>query len=41
VVAGQGGQVLVPTVREIMKEVDRAAGRIVIESIPGLLGEAE
>jgi 16S rRNA processing protein RimM len=37
VVAGHAGQVLVPTVREIMKTVDLAQARIVIHPIPGLL----
>ncbi|MCS5637620.1 MAG: ribosome maturation factor RimM [Myxococcota bacterium] len=38
VVAGAAGQVLVPTVRQIMKSVDLAQARIVIEPIPGLIG---
>jgi 16S rRNA processing protein RimM len=41
VVAGARGQVLVPTAREIMKHVDLAEKRIVIEVIPGLLGEED
>ncbi|MDE0885904.1 MAG: ribosome maturation factor RimM [Myxococcota bacterium] len=41
VVVGERGQVLVPTARAIMKEVNRAEGRIVIDAIPGLLGEEE
>lgn len=41
VVDGERGQVLVPTVREIMKRVDRAEGRIVIDPIPGLLEEGD
>ena len=32
-----GRQVLVPTAREIMTEVDREARRIVIDAIPGLV----
>ena len=39
VVAGARGQVLVPTAREIMKHVDLAERRIVIEVLPGLLDE--
>jgi 16S rRNA processing protein RimM len=31
--------ILIPTAREIMKTVDLEAGRIVIDAIPGLLGE--
>jgi len=38
VVDGPEGQVLVPTVRQIMKHVDLGQARIVIEAIPGLLG---
>lgn len=34
---GPGGQVLIPTVREIMTRVDRAARRIVVDAIPGLI----
>ena len=41
VVMGERGQVLVPTVREIMKRVYRSEGRIVIDPIPGLLDEDE
>jgi 16S rRNA processing protein RimM len=41
VVIGERGQVLVPTARAIMKEVHRTEGRIVIDAIPGLLGEEE
>jgi len=41
VVAGARGQVLVPTAREIMKHVDLAERRIVIEVLPGLLGEED
>ncbi len=41
VVIGERGQVLIPTVREIMKRVDRSQGRIVIDPIPGLLNEEE
>jgi 16S rRNA processing protein RimM len=37
VVRESGDQVLVPTAREIMLRVDVAAGRIVIDAIPGLL----
>jgi len=32
-------QVLIPTAREIMLEVDRAGRRIVVDAIPGLLEE--
>lgn len=38
VVVGEGGQVLIPTAREIMKRVDLAETRIVVDLIPGLLG---
>jgi 16S rRNA processing protein RimM len=41
VVAGARGQVLVPTAREIMKHVDLAERRIVIEVLPGLLDEED
>jgi 16S rRNA processing protein RimM len=41
VVMGERGQVLVPTAREIMKRVDLGDARIVIDPVPGLLGDAE
>ena len=38
VVEGQDGQIrLIPTARDVMKEVDVRAGRIVVEDLPGLL----
>lgn len=37
VVQGEKGEVLVPAVDEIVKEVDVAGGRIVVEAVPGLL----
>jgi 16S rRNA processing protein RimM len=39
--AADGGQVLVPTAREIMTEVDREARRIRIAPVPGLLGPVD
>ena len=42
VVLGALGEVLIPAVRHVVKRVDVAAGRILVELIPGLLpGEAE
>lgn len=35
--AADGGEHLIPCVREIMREVDLQAGRIVIDALPGLL----
>jgi 16S rRNA processing protein RimM len=37
VVEGEGGRrCLVPTARDLMREVDVEAGRIVVEELPGL-----
>jgi len=38
--SGAGAPLLVPTAAEIMRSVDLEAGLIVIDAIPGLLGEA-
>jgi len=37
VVGPEGGQILIPTAKEIMTGVDRAARRIVVHDIPGLI----
>jgi 16S rRNA processing protein RimM len=37
VVRGEGKEVLVPVIEDVVKEIDVAARRIVIEAVPGLL----
>jgi 16S rRNA processing protein RimM len=41
VVEGDGGEVLVPAVREVVASVDVGAGHVVIRDVAGLLGDAE
>jgi 16S rRNA processing protein RimM len=41
VVEGDGGDVLIPAVREVVTSVDVAGGHVVIRDTVGLLGEAE
>jgi len=36
VVRGEAGEVLLPATREVVREVDVAAGRIVVEPLPGM-----
>jgi 16S rRNA processing protein RimM len=37
VVRGAGKEVLVPVIEDVVKEIDAASKRVVIEAIPGLL----
>ncbi len=37
VVKGNGGEILVPAIEDVVKSIDLNKGRIVIEAIPGLL----
>ena len=37
VVIGPRGQVLLPAIRQVIKQIDLAAGRMVVELIPGLV----
>lgn len=37
VVRGEGGEVLVPVIADVVKEIDVANRRVVIEAVPGLL----
>jgi 16S rRNA processing protein RimM len=37
VVTGPRGEVLLPAIRQVIKQIDLAAGRMVVELIPGLL----
>ena len=37
VVRGEGKEVLVPVIEDVVKEIDAASKRVVIEAIPGLL----
>jgi 16S rRNA processing protein RimM len=37
VVTGPRGQVLLPAIRQVIKQIDLAAGRMVVELIPGLV----
>ncbi len=39
VVRGDRGEILVPATAEVVKEIDLAAGRMVIEALPGLIPE--
>lgn len=39
VVRGERGEVLVPATAEVVKEIDLAEGRMVIEALPGLIPE--
>ena len=38
VVRGEGKEVLVPVIEDVVKEIDVAARRVVIEAVPGLAG---
>ncbi len=37
VVKGDGGEILIPAVEDVVKSIDLNKGRIIIEAIPGLL----
>jgi ribosomal 30S subunit maturation factor RimM len=39
VVEGEGGDLLVPALRQVVAAVDLPGGRIVIKEIPGLLDD--
>jgi 16S rRNA processing protein RimM len=41
VVRGPSGEVLLPAVDDVVKEVDTASGRMVVHLLPGLLGEGQ
>jgi len=38
VVRGEAGEVLLPATRDVVREVDVAAGRIVVQPLPGMVG---
>ncbi len=40
VVRGERGEVLIPAIKEVVKQIDPEAGRMVVELLPGLLPEA-
>ncbi len=37
IVKGDGGQILIPAIEDVVKSIDLNQGRIIIEAIPGLL----
>ena len=37
VVRGERGEILVPAIKDVVKEIDPAAGRMLIEPLPGML----
>jgi 16S rRNA processing protein RimM len=37
VVRGQKGEILVPAIKDVVKQIDPAAGRMVIQPLPGML----
>ncbi len=37
VVRGERGEVLLPAIKDVVKEIDLSAGRLVVEPVPGLL----
>ena len=37
VVRGERGEVLIPATREVVREIDLPAGRVIVEPVPGLL----
>ncbi len=39
VVVGPGGELLIPDIPDVVREVDVAGGRVVIRPLPGLLGD--
>lgn len=41
VVRGSRGELLIPAIEDVVKEVDLKAGRIVVELIPGLVDDAQ
>ncbi len=41
VAVGPFGEVLLPAITEVVREIDLAAGRMVIHLLPGLLGDDE
>ena len=37
VVRGERGEILVPAIKEVVKQIDPAVGRMLIEPLPGML----
>jgi 16S rRNA processing protein RimM len=37
VVRGERGEILVPAIKDVVKEIDPAAGRMLIRPLPGML----
>jgi 16S rRNA processing protein RimM len=40
IVEGEGGEILIPAIEDVVKSIDLEAGKMVIEAIEGLLGPA-
>jgi 16S rRNA processing protein RimM len=38
IVEGEGGEILIPAIEDVVKSIDLEAGKVVIEAIEGLLG---
>jgi 16S rRNA processing protein RimM len=36
IVLGPGGEILIPAVEEVVRDIDAAAGRVVVRLLPGL-----